>query len=198
MVEHNPQSVPDEPTDPFDPELLRSSGIDDIAVEHVTLAVPVRRPNRTEFFRVRPEPEFSVDWFVLERDDDLDREVYWVTPEFRTALLDDLRAVRIFTCINKRGVIFLWPAKLPTPDGNAGRAWAESALVVAEQAKTLWVKMRGDRSLGAYEMFKALGDLGSPQWPDKPLSDLLRLAFKGDRLIDRLDHPVLRELTGEI
>jgi hypothetical protein len=47
-------------------------------------------------------------------------------------------------------------------------------------------------------MFKAKGDLGTPVWPDKPLSDLLRLAFKNELLIDSIDHPVLRELMGEI
>jgi hypothetical protein len=52
--------------------------------------------------------------------------------------------------------------------------------------------------LGAYGMFKARGDLGEPEWPDKSLSELLRLAFKGDRLIDSLNHPVLRELAGEM
>ena len=58
--------------------------------------------------------------------------------------------------------------------------------------------MAGKKDLGAYEMFKARGDLGEPEWPDKSLSELLRLAFKGDRLIDSLNHPVLRELAGEM
>jgi len=71
-------------------------------------------------------------------------------------------------------------------------------LEIADYAKTCWVKMAGKRDLGAYEMFKARGDLGEPDWPDKSLSELLRLAFKGDRLIDSLNHPVLRELAGEM
>jgi hypothetical protein len=94
--------------------------------------------------------------------------------------------------------VFLWPAKLPTPDSSIGRRWSESALEIADFAKTQWVKMVGKRDLGAYELFKARGDLGDPVWPDKTLSDLLRLAFKGDRLINSLDHPVLRELAGEM
>ena len=188
---------PEEPSDPFNLESIRAASRDDIGVERVTLTIPVRRPGRAEFFRVHPDPEFSIDWFVLEREDDLEREVYWITAEYRTALLDELKPVRIFSCVNKRGTVFLWPAKLPG-SSSSGRRWSESALEIADQAKTLWVKMHGVRDLGAYEMFRALGDLGEPQWPDKKFSDLLKLAFKGDRLIDSLEHPVLRELSGEM
>lgn len=187
-----------EPLDPFDTERLRSASLENIGVEKITLTVPVRRPGRNEFFRVHPDSEMTVDWYVLERDGDMDREVYWVTEEFRGDLLEELKLVRIFTCINKRGTVFLWPARLPASDNRLGRRWHETGLEVAECAKTLWVKMQGKRDLGAYELFRAKGDLGEPQWPDKPLSDLLRLAFKGDLLIDSVDHPVLRELAGEI
>jgi hypothetical protein len=184
--------------DPFDTERLRTSTLETIAVEKITLAVPVRRPGRNEFFRVHPDPKMAIDWFVLERDDDMDREVYWVTEEYRGDLLDELKPVRIFTCINKRGTVFLWPARLPGADNRLGRRWHESALEIADQAKKSWVKMQGKRDLGAYELYRAKGDLGDPEWPDKQLSDLLRLAFKGDLLISSLDHPVLRELAGEI
>jgi hypothetical protein len=187
-----------EPIDPFDTERLRSASLENIGVEKITLTVPVRRPGRNEFFRVHPDSEMTVDWYVLERDGDMDREVYWVTEEFRGDLLEELKPVRIFTCINKRGTVFLWAARLPGSDNRLGRRWHESALEIAEHAKGLWVKMQGKRDLGAYELFKAKGDLGEPQWPDKPLRDLLRLAFKGDLLINSVDHPVLRELAGEI
>jgi hypothetical protein len=188
----------EEPSDPFDTERLRSASLENIGVEKITLTIPVRRPGRNEFFRVHPDPEMTVDWFVLERDDDIDRQVYWVTEEFRGGLLDELKPVRIFTCINKRGTMFLWHARLPGADNRLGRRWHDSALEIAEHAKNSWVKMQGKRDLGAYELIRAKGDLGDPQWPDKPLSDLLRLAFKGDLLISSINHPVLRELAGEI
>jgi hypothetical protein len=186
------------PIDPFDTNRLRSASLESIAVEKVTLTIPVRRPGRNEFFRTHPGRDMTVDWFVLERHDDMDREVYWVTEEFRCDLLDELKPVRIFTCINKRGTEFLWPARLPGADNRLGRRWHESALEIAEQAKSLWVKMQGVRDLGAYEMYRARGDLGDPQWSGKTLSEMLRLAFKGDLLISSIDHPVLRELAGEL
>lgn len=197
------QAVPSgeepEPVDPFDTDRLRSASLESIAVEKITLTIPVRRPGRNEFFRVHPDPEMTVDWYVLERDDEMDREVYWVTEDFtRTDLLDELKPVRVFACINKRGTEFLWPARLPGADNRLGRRWHESALEIADHAKSLWVKMQGKRDLGAYEMYRAKGDLGDPQWTGKTLNEMLRLAFKGDLLISSTEHPVLRELAGEL
>jgi hypothetical protein len=139
-----------------------------------------------------------VDSYVLEHDSGLDRVTYWVAPGLRAELVEELRAVRLYTCMTKRGTVFLWPAKLPLADGsNSGRAWHQSALQAAEEAKLLWVKLVGNKELGAYEYVKARGDLGEPQWPDKAYRDLIGLAFK-ERVIDTFEHPVIRDLYGEI
>ncbi|MFW6034537.1 MAG: hypothetical protein ACOC9R_05310 [bacterium] len=189
-------AVSDEAADPFDPEALRQGALADVDVEKVLTAVPVRRPNRTEFFRVHRE--WVTDTLVLERQDGLDRETYLVQPGVQDLVVHELRRVRLYTCINKRSTVFLWPAKLPQEGQNDGaRRWAETALQVAEQAKGLWVKMAGNRDLGGYELFRAKGDLGEPQWPDKTFRDLIEIAFR-DRLIDRPDHEVIRELNGEL
>jgi hypothetical protein len=195
MVNPKLTAVPEEPSDPFDPEALRVNALADIDVEKILTAVPVRRPNRTEFFRVHPE--YVTDTLVLERDDGLDHETYLVQREMQDLVSHELRRVRLFTVINKRGTVFLWPAKLPREDSDAGRRWAETALQAADQAKKLWVKMAGNRDLGGYEIFRAKGDLGEPQWPAKTFRDLIEIAFR-DRLIDRPEHPVIRELNGDI
>ena len=184
-----------EAADPFDPDTLRVQGLADVEVEKVLTHVPTRRPGRTEFFRVHPE--YVLDTLILEREDGIDRETYLVAPEVQDLVMHELRKVRLFVCINKRGTVFMWPAKLPRDDTDRGGAWARTALQVAEQAKGLWVKMWGNRDLGAYEMVRAKGDLGDPQWPEKSFRDLLALAFR-ERRIDRPDHPVIRELAGEL
>jgi hypothetical protein len=182
-------------TDPFDLEALRVDA-DDAAVERVVLTVPVRRPRKQEFFRVHPAGDYTLDSWVYEREDGLDREVYLVAPALRAELVDVCRRVRIFTCLSKRGVLFLWPARIPDADG-AGRPWHASALEIAEEAKKSWVRMHGNRDLGAYELFRARGDLGEPVWPDESFQDLIRLAFR-ERLIDSVHHDVIRELHGEL
>jgi hypothetical protein len=168
----------------------------EICGEKVLTAVPVRKPKRDEFVRVHPE--HVLDTLLLERDTGMERESYLVAPEVQHLVLPDLRRTRLFVAINKRGgTVFLWPIKLPLDGNDTGRRVAETALQCADQAKTLWVKQMWNRDLGGYEMFRAKADLGDPQWPDKSFRDLLELAFRHNR-IDREDHPVIRELSGEL
>ena len=57
--------------------------------------------------------------------------------------------------------------------------------------------MSANMSLGAYQMFRATGELPDPEWPSESLGELLKIAFKGGKLIDAVDHPVLKRLRGE-
>jgi hypothetical protein len=121
-----------------------------------------------------------------------------VTPDLWSELVDHLRKVRLFVCIDRRSNVFLWPAKLPSADGSASaRSWYQSGLRAAEQAKTLWVKIQGNKAIGAYDVIVAKGDLGDPSWPDYSFQKLIDIAFQ-DRLISSLDHPVIKDLYGEI
>lgn len=186
-------------TDPFDLDALRVEGPDDIGVEKVLLTVPVRKPRRHDFFRVHPDPGYCLDTLVLIREDGIDREAFLISPGLQAELVDACQHVRIFTCITKRGSVFLWVARLPGDgaSGGGGRAWHTSALEIAEEAKKQWVRMQGDRDQGSYVMHRALGDLGEPVWPNKTFKELLKLAFK-ERFIDTPHHDVIRELNGEL
>jgi hypothetical protein len=190
-------SVADDPIDPFDPSALRVSAVADIQVEKVLTAVPVRKPGRNEFFRVNRDPKFQVDTYILEREDGMDRQAYLVTPAAQEFVLEELRLVRLLTGISRKGTVFLWPCKLPRDDTSVGRRWSETALQAADRARDCWVRMVGDRDLGGYALHVAKGDLGEPQWPDKSFRELIAIAFR-DNVIDRHDHPVIRELNGEI
>ncbi len=184
-----------QPIDPWDPESLRITD-DDVPTEQVLLSIPVRKPKRQDFFRVRPGDDYTLNTIIYVREHGLDKEVYLIARELRAVLGEDGDRVRLFTCMSRRDVLFLWPAKLPEADG-AGRAWHTSALEIAEEAKKSWVRMVSDRDAGSYAMHVAKGDLGEPTWPDLSLKDLIRLAFK-ERYIDTPHHDVIRELNGEL
>jgi hypothetical protein len=182
--------------DPFDPASLRLSqdfGAE-CGVKKVLLKVPVRKPTRQEFVRVHPDPDYSLDTALIELKDD--REFYLVPPELQIELFDETAATRLYTAVNRQGVITLWPCPLPGHDGRTN-AWHETAIQAAELAKTRWVRVVSDMSLGGYQPFAAVAELPEPEWPDRAFGDLLRLAF-GDRLIDQADHPVIKRLRGEI
>jgi hypothetical protein len=185
--------------DPFNLDALRAApDLDAIDVVKILVTVPVKRPGRNEFFRVHPSPEYVVDNYVLEHESEMDKTTYWVAPGLWDALQDNLRKVRLFTCMDKRGNVFLWPAKLPAADGSsAARSWYLSGLRAAEEAKKLWVKIVGNKAVAAYDVVVARGDLGDPVWPDRTFQELIKVAF-GDKVINTMEHPVLREINGEI
>jgi hypothetical protein len=89
----------------------------------------------------------------------------------------------------------LWPARLPGPDGRVN-PWHSSALEIADLAKSAWMRMAADRSLGAYQAYKAAGELPDPEWPDRPFNELMRIAFANGYLINNEDHPVIKRLLG--
>ena len=50
--------------------------------------------------------------------------------------------------------------------------------------------------LGAYEFLAAEGITDEPKWPKMLMNEILEIAFK-NKIIDRLDHLVLKQLRGE-
>jgi hypothetical protein len=184
--------------DPFDPAGLRLSqnfqsfgGVQ----KHVT-TVPVRKPTKEEYVQIRPDPEFTLDTLVLELKDN--RETYLIAPHLWGELSTEstVSPRRLHTAINRQGVLFIWPLKLPAADGRQDK-WSESALEAAETAKTQWVRLQADMSLGAYVFFTPQGDVPKPEWPAMTLQEALRLAFR-TAFIDTPDHIVLRRLRGEV
>lgn len=58
-----------------------------------------------------------------------------------------------------------------------------------------WVRVKANHSLGAYEKWEGASTIPDPEWPELPFQELLRIGFR-DRLIDRLDHAVVKRLRG--
>lgn len=184
--------------DPFDPASLRLTGDLNAAVgvKKALLTIPVRKPDKSWFVRVHPDPAYQLTTAVIELKED--RETYLVAGELRSALATEsmMSPRTLFIAINRQGVVFVWPVRIAGDDGRVDE-WSKTALEAANRAKTVWVRVASNMSLGAYDVFEATGDFPEPEFPDVPLRELLKIAFK-DRLIDSLDHPILRKLRGEI
>ena len=184
--------------DPFDVASLRLQGDYGMAtgVKKALLTIPVRKPDKTWFVRVRPGDDYSLSTCVIELKED--RETYLVSPILVAELAAEsfVKPMAIFTATNRQGVLFLWPAKLPGLDGRIDE-WSRSGLEATKMAESSWVRVQSNMSLGAYEVYTASGQIPDPEWPDLPLKEILRIAFKG-KLIDSLEHPVLRKLRGEL
>jgi len=181
--------------DPFDPANLRldQSFVETSGVKKLLTTVPVRKPNGQDFVRVHPDQAYRLTSAIIELKDD--REVYLVLPHIAHELPGECSSVVLHTGINRQGVVFLWPVKLPTPDGRINE-WHRSAAEAAERAMTAWLRVKADMALGAYAMFAASSTIPDPIWPTHSFKDLLKIGFR-DRLVDSLDHPVIRRLRGE-
>jgi hypothetical protein len=193
----DPNTSATQAPDPFDPASLRldQSFADIVGVKKRLITVPVRKPNRQDFNRVYPDPAYRLTpAAIIEVKED--REVYLVTPEMAQNLPGEFVAATLYTCINRQGVLSLWPVKLPGPDGKHNE-WHRSAAEAAELAMKVWVRITPNMSLGAYEPFEATGDLPPPVWPEIDLPEILRIAFN-DRIVDRLDHPLVQRLRGQV
>jgi hypothetical protein len=189
---------PPSPPDPYDPARLRLT--QDFAtaagVRRVHAIIPVRKPANTWFVRTHPDEAYRLETAVLEIKED--RETYLVAPEIRPELVAEpaFSPRLLVTAVNRQGVPFVWPIRLPGPDGRID-SWSQSALEAANDARDAWVRVSANMGLGGYEISVAPAQHAEPIWPDLPFAKILEIAFR-DKLIDRRDHPVLRRLRGEV
>jgi len=171
----------------------------DLGLAKPIATVPVRKPGKTSFIRVHPGEDFRFQTAVVELKDD--GETYLVTRQLWPHLVNEPAFVPkvLVTYIARPGdVLALWPIRLPGPDGRLDD-YNQSALNIGISLATKsWVRVSANRYLGAYEATVAPAGVswGDPKWPDMPFPEILKLAFK-DKVIESLDHPVLKRLRGE-
>ena len=167
------------------------------AVKRRLTTIPIRPPNKHEFFRTRQGEEYWRPVAFIE----MERVLYAVRPDMVRHLDEgDIFYALLCLAISKSGELFFWPLKT----SNKGRAnmWNDSALEIAKMAITKWVKIRSrqedGKGGGFYQPEIPIADFGEPTWPDLNLKELYDIAFKGDRIIDRFDHLVIQKLTGKV
>jgi len=179
----------------FDLESLRVSQdfVKDSGVKKLLTTIPVRKPNRQDFVRVHHDSSYVLDTMLLNLKEE--RETYLVAPSFREEIPQELTHTRLALATNRQKVLFLWQLRLPGSSGKTD-AWSMSALEAYEEAKKNWVRVSANMSLGAYDIYEALGNLSDPEWPDESMDEIVRIAFRNS-FIDSYDHPVLRRLRGE-
>jgi hypothetical protein len=173
---------------------LSQNFIETAGVKKLLMTVPVRKPNPQDFSRVLPDPAYRSEFAVIELKDD--RETYLLTPAVSMELASECVPVVIYTAINRQGVVYLWPVRLPSSDGKVNE-WYRSLAAGAERAVTRWIRVKANISLGAYEITEAASTIPDPTWPEHSFQELLRIAFR-DRVVNSLDHPVVKRLLGQV
>jgi hypothetical protein len=185
----------DDNNNPFDPKSLRLTqdyvGIS--GVKKLLTRVPIRRPNPQDFIRVHADPEYRGDFMALiMKEED---ETFIIHPTLHVELSGEGVPVTIFTAINRQGVVFLWPVRLPDADGKTN-SWWTSARDAAERAMGQWLRVKAVKALGGYEQTAAENMVAEPAWPELPFMNLLEIAFGKDGIVKDVDHIAIRRLRG--
>jgi len=184
-------------TEDFDLDALRlkQDFNETLGVQKMLTHVPVRKPNKTNFIRVRSDEDYRLDVGIVELKET--QETFLVMPAMMQVpgVYELVQPARIVTYINRQGVVALWPLKLER-DGKLN-PWHESALEAARLAEEQWISLRADMSLGSYQIFVATAELPEPEWPEQTFSELIRLGFKG-MIVDKPDHALIQQLTGAV
>jgi hypothetical protein len=184
-----------QPSDIWSPEALRidQSSLNVGAAKKLLTTVPVRKPNKQDFVRVNPSPDYRLPVGLIELKDN--RETFLVLPTVSRELSEsEFILATLYLTINRQKVLSVWPVKLPAADGRSNE-WHASAAAAAERAMHNWIRMAANMSLGAYEISEAIANYGEPEWPDLTFMEILEIAFK-NRLIDSREHPVIQQLRG--
>ena len=195
MTDQNKDATKQKAPDPFDPAHLRLADSAQIGVQKVQTVISCNKPNRQQFVRVHPSEDYRMQTALFT--DEVNSEAYLVAPELWDELAGDIKPTFLFTAITKTtSNVFLWPVRVPDSDGRRNN-WHLSALRAAELAMTKWVRVQSKKADGMYNVFEATGNIPDPEWPDMTFRDMLQLCFD-DRFIDSLEHPILKQLRGEL
>ena len=99
--------------------------------------------------------------------------------------------------MTRQAVPFIWPIRLPGPDGKIDD-WNRVCPLRRRRygSEPLGFALRLTCTPAVTTFTRPPPSRPEPDWPDMAFNALLRIAFKG-KVIDTLDHPMLRRLRGE-
>ena len=164
--------------------------------EKVIDRIPVRKPHKTEFFRVRPESEFQIAAAMLEVQEGMGKKEYLLNPSIAGSIGSLVRKKALFVAINREHNLIVVPVNLPDETGRLD-TWSQSRYRAVMQAMTAWVRIEANMNAGGYDQFRAReGVISDPVWPDLSMDDIVNIAFR-DLYIDSAEHPILLKLKGE-
>jgi hypothetical protein len=167
-----------------------------VEVKKVWVHIPVGRPPKQEFIRVRPGDEWSDTLGLYEKSCEWGREIYVVLPAMYDILTGEFSIYKVVLAVTRRDKPYVWPIKLPGPDGRHN-TWHSTALEAAEIAKYKWIRLQPNQDVGAYDVLVAEKQTYAAQWPDLTFLEIINIAFKG-RIIRDPDHHIIQELRGAV
>jgi hypothetical protein len=156
------------------------------------VSVAVRKPRKFDYVRVNSAPDHFSVLPVIETSGG---DFFLVAPSLRGApeVARETRRKAFVTAVTPAGELFLWPLVL-VGEGRPMQCHVDQ-WEAANRARETWLRIAWDSALSRYGVWQAAEDLGPPDFSGLSGDAVLALAFKS-KIIDRVDHPVLRQLGG--
>ena len=161
-------------------------------VKKQLVSVPVKKPSKSVFVRVRDGEAYEFAALVLERKEE--NETYVVSREIAELVPGMVRAVMLYLAVDRKGNPVLIPVPLPDETGRRNN-WHESLLQGVILAKSNWVRIVANMPAGCNDVLVAQNVPDSPYWPEQTMEQLVEIAFRG-KVITDANHPVVQCLLG--
>ena len=185
--------------DPFDPAQFRAPNTLDGSGDGIRrefTQIRIGKPKKSSFFRSHADPAYRLPVNIIEYDSGMMKEEFLVMPTVTEALVEETKPKLLVLCVDKMGTPFLWLAPRQAEDGfQRTNLWNTSKLEALILSETKWVRMSSNMAEGAYTIHTSSSD-SEPDWPDLPLSELIKLGFGEERVIRDMNHPVVKRLLG--
>lgn len=159
--------------------------------------IAVRKPSNTEYVRVTADKNYRMTPVYLLVWKKGMKEVHYLltgkcVAEVIAAVGSKLvKSYSIVTAMSSTGDPFLWAVRELGDDES--NEWLESARALQAAAVDGWLRVEGTGT--HYAGIRPHDKLADPVWPKESFPKLLKLAF-GTRVIDSVDHPVIKAVLG--
>jgi hypothetical protein len=162
-----PTNPPETPLDPFDPRtyklqpaLLTAAGVEKHIVE-----LTIRKPDKSWWFRVNPDPEYILPAFVIELKEEA--ENYLVLPPLWQSLHGEptFVAITLYLAVTRQGKLFLWPVKRPIDPDQQPSRWLRPTLDAVSRATTKWTRICWNTETRQHDVSTSKY-AAEPEWPD--------------------------------
>jgi hypothetical protein len=164
---------------------------DGIPIVREQSIIPVRKPNKQEWFRVHRHQSMMV--YLTE--DITERTPYLVHPDALPYLVGQVKKVKLYRATTLQGSVFLIPVPQMDSSGNWNR-WHRSLSLAVETAIKFWVRIQSDQASQGYIIIKPTDKLKNPEWKDMTMEELVTKAFEEWTILDE-KHPFIQRLAGK-
>jgi hypothetical protein len=154
----------------------------------------IRRPNRWEWIVLLPRSELTTRLLLDKPEaDGITTDYYYVEQHLRSAICNEMKAVRVFLYYSCRTKNFgLWVVKI-TP----GNSWYESLDQLFEQPEDFFtnnaIRVASDKTMSRYRV-RSRPHKSVVDWPKQSTGTLLGEALGADHWIRSAEHPLYRGL----